>query len=195
MKIFSTIIDDLAEHGWSVTPNLVSGQLIEDLLNEQNQLFESGKFKKAGIGRESGKVINSEIRGDEIIWFDDENLLPAQKEYSDLMTVFRHQINLEFYLGLTEFECHFAKYPVGSFYKRHLDQFKNSGSRLISCILYLNKNWANDDEGFLRLYLENETLDVFPEAGTFVCFKSEEIEHEVFPTKRERNSVTGWMRK
>jgi len=195
MKKLSAIIDEIAEKGWSVTPDFISGKLIEDLINEQEKLYESGKFKKAAIGKESGKIIDSEIRGDEIIWFDEENLFPAQKEYSDLMTVFRHQLNLEFFLGLTEFECHFAKYPVGSFYKRHLDQFKNSGSRIISCILYLNKNWVKEDNGFLRLYLADKIEDIYPEAGTFVCFKSEDLEHEVFPTKRERNSITGWMRK
>ncbi|MGB2150512.1 MAG: 2OG-Fe(II) oxygenase, partial [Cobetia amphilecti] len=34
-----------------------------------------------------------------------------------------------------------------------------------------------------------------PEAGTFVCFLSEQIPHEVLPTHQARASVTGWFRR
>lgn len=195
MQRFSNILDSVSEKGWSVTDRFLPDQFIHELQKEQSELYQSGHSKKAGIGSSSNRLINSEIRGDEILWFNENHLLPAQQNYWNLMTEFRLTINREFFLGLTEFECHFASYPVGSFYKRHLDQFKHSGSRLISCILYLNDGWKPEDEGFLRLYLDDGVRDIYPEAGTFACFKSEDIEHEVFPTKRVRNSITGWMRK
>lgn len=195
MEKYSQIIDEIAEKGWSVSDEIFSESLVRELQTELKQIQESGQLKKAGIGNRSNKMINSEIRGDDILWFDELNLLPGQKKYWELLTELRLTINREFFLGLTEIECHFASYPIGSFYKRHLDQFKNSGSRLITCILYLNNDWKAEDSGFLRLYLDNEERDIFPEAGRFVCFKSEEIEHEVFPTNRVRLSITGWMRK
>ena len=195
MQSFSTILDDLAEKGWSVSKSIIPIDVVRELQHDLQQFQESGSLKKAGIGNKSNKMINSEIRGDEILWFEESNLQSGQNKYWDIVTELRLTINREFFLGLTTIECHFASYPVGSFYKRHLDQFKNSGSRLITCILYLNDDWKTDDAGFLRLYLADGMHDIYPEAGTFVCFKSEEIEHEVFPTNRVRNSVTGWMRK
>jgi SM-20-related protein len=43
------------------------------------------------------------------------------------------------------------------------------------------------------MYLDNETLDVLPQAGRLVCFRSEQIEHEVLPATRPRFSITGWI--
>jgi len=35
--------------------------------------------------------------------------------------------------------------------------------------------------------------NVLPVAGRLVCFRSDIIEHEVLPSKKERLSITGWM--
>ena len=105
-------------------------------------------------------------------------------------------INQRFYLGLFDFEVHFALYPANAFYKRHLDQHKNQDTRVLTAITYLNENWHQDDGGELQLYLNNgKTISVEPKAGTFVCFMSADFEHEVLPAKRERASLTGWFRK
>src|SRR5690606_23077857 len=102
-------------------------------------------------------------------------------------------------LGLKSFEAHLAKYPPGSFYKRHIDQFQQVSYRIISCILYLNADWREGDGGELRIFLPDgkrgeKQIDIVPKAGTLVCFKSDEIPHEVLPTHKERYSFTGWMR-
>ena len=36
--------------------------------------------------------------------------------------------------------------------------------------------------------------DVVPEGGTLVCFYSDSVEHEVKPTKVERQVIVGWLR-
>jgi SM-20-related protein len=60
-------------------------------------------------------------------------------------------------------------------------------------ICYLNENWEENHGGQLRMHLPSGELDVFPTAGTMVCFRSDQIEHEVLPATRERRSITGWM--
>ena len=88
---------------------------------------------------------------------------------------------------------HFALYPPGAFYKRHLDAFKERNARKISLILYLNQDWQVTDGGQLRMYLPEQRLDISPLGGRLVCFRSELIEHEVLPAKRDRLSITGWL--
>jgi SM-20-related protein len=84
-------------------------------------------------------------------------------------------------------------YPVGSFYKRHLDQFKQDDHRKLSLICYLNEDWKEIHGGQLRMHLPSEVLDVLPTGGKLVCFRSDMIEHEVLPATRERYSLTGWI--
>jgi SM-20-related protein len=36
-------------------------------------------------------------------------------------------------------------------------------------------------------------VDFLPLAGRLVCFRSDQIEHEVIAATRERRSLTGWM--
>ena len=60
-------------------------------------------------------------------------------------------------------------------------------------ICYLNPDWKPEEGGQLRMYLEEAQLDTLPLAGRLVCFRSDQIEHEVLPATRERLSLTGWM--
>jgi SM-20-related protein len=58
---------------------------------------------------------------------------------------------------LFDYECHFARYGEGAFYKKHLDAFKTPEEshlpkRLLSSVLYLNRDWGNEDGGELLLY-------------------------------------------
>jgi SM-20-related protein len=43
------------------------------------------------------------------------------------------------------------------------------------------------------MYLPDGALDILPQAGKLVCFRSDQIEHEVLPATRPRMSITGWM--
>jgi SM-20-related protein len=93
-------------------------------------------------------------------------------------------------------EVHYAYYPTGTFYKKHLDSFVNDQSRKYSVILYLNEDWVESHAGELLLYLNNDKIvRIEPIAGRLVFFPSHEIPHEVTPTNKPRLSITGWLKK
>jgi len=196
----SKIVDDLVERGWSVYQHFLPDDSIHDLAREAEDLWKGGCFHPAGVGNRQNFQFHPEIRRDWVLWLEPENLSPPQKIFWETIDQLRLKLNEQLFLGLKEFETHLAMYPAGSFYKKHLDQFQNVKHRIISCILYLNDKWNKRDGGQLRVYqvLENDQeahIDIYPTAGTFVCFRSDSIYHEVLPTRRERLSLTGWLKK
>jgi SM-20-related protein len=107
------------------------------------------------------------------------------------------------YLGLFDFEAHLTVYPRDAFYRRHLDRFRSVPWRSVSLLLYLNEGWSAEDGGQLRLELgddadestpSTETREVLPHGGTLVAFLSDRFWHEVLPARRERMSLTGWLK-
>lgn len=190
------ILNDLEQQGWSVQEDFFSTALTQSLKETLISLGQKGMLKQAGIGRKDNFHIEQSIRSDEISWFDENNLTESQKIFLDSTKKLQDEINQRFYLGLFEFEVHFALYLPNAFYKRHLDQHKDQDTRVVTLICYLNDSWKKEDGGELQLYLKNgDAISVLPQAGTVVCFMSAEFEHEVLPAKRERASLTGWFRK
>jgi SM-20-related protein len=190
------ILNDIEQQGWSVQENFFAPGLVNELHQTLTSFRRQGLLNQAGIGRKEGYHIEPSIRSDEISWFDETNLNPAQKNFLAQTKELQDKINQRFFLGLFELEVHFALYSPNAFYKRHLDQHKNHDTRVITLITYLNENWDKADGGELLLYLKNgQSVSVSPNAGTVVCFLSAEFEHEVLPAKRERASLTGWFRK
>ena len=126
-------------------------------------------------------------------WLDkNEGLQPAQI-YMDRLQRLCEFLNQSLYLSLKDYKVHFTIYPPGSFYKRHLDQFKKDDHRKLSVICYLNKEWEERHGGQLRMYLPEGIVEFLPVSGRLVCFRSDQIEHEVLPATRERLSLTGWL--
>ena len=99
-------------------------------------------------------------------------------------------------MGILQKEFHYAIYPEGTFYKRHLDTFQNDDRRKLSIVCYLNEaNWPKENGGELTLYLEEKPLDLLPLPGRIVIFESQVLEHEVKVVKAsERLSITGWLK-
>lgn len=192
----NNILNDLEQQGWSVQEHFFDAELIQQLSETLNSLQQQGNLKQAGIGRKKDFHIEQLIRSDEISWFDYQNINAAQKQFLTIAQKLKDAVNQQFYLGLFELEVHFALYPPGAFYKRHLDQHQNQDTRVLTLITYLNEDWHDEDGGQLQIYLKNgQTVSVSPKAGTLVCFFSADFEHEVLPAKRERASLTGWFRK
>ncbi|MBX2964798.1 MAG: 2OG-Fe(II) oxygenase [Cyclobacteriaceae bacterium] len=189
---FEAIADGLAEHGYAVINQFLSQHEVDAILKLED-LRDMANMKRAGIGNSQSLQIQEGIRGDYINWLDRETAPQPVKVYLTRLDELIMFINQSLYLSLKDYEVHFTKYPPGTFYKRHLDQFKSDDHRKLSAILYLNENWKEDEGGALRMYLQDKTLDILPEAGRLVCFRSDKIEHEVLPATRERLSITGWL--
>ncbi|MFT5668277.1 MAG: SM-20-related protein [Vicingaceae bacterium] len=196
-NILESVADSLALNSYAVIDNFLSDQESLDCLTVLKKNKEQGKFKKAGIGTSNQFQINQNIRGDEIKWLDESNLSPANQIYITQIQAMMDFFNRSLFLSLKDFECHFAHYPAGSFYKRHLDLLKLSDHRVLSFVFYLNQNWKREDGGELQLYLkENDiekTVVVDPLLGRVVIFRSELLEHEVILANKSRYSITGWM--
>lgn len=191
------MLDDIAEKEWSVVDGLFPESFLSALKDEVKLYWAEGEFRKAGVGIGEKLTVRPEIRSDRVLWLDDAELTPLQQQYWDLIEELRKELNYNFFIGLKSFEAHFAVYPAGSFYKKHLDQFKEVNYRKITCLLYLNDDWTDADGGQLRVYHpgdESSFTDIIPVNGRFVCFKSSSVFHEVLPSKRERFSLTGWLR-
>ena len=187
------LADQIAEKGFAVIDDFLSQQEIDSILALQG--FKNGllQFKKAGIGKNQDKQINEAIRGDYSLWINPNNAEPPLLTYRDRLKQVIAFVNQSLFLSLKDCEVHQTIYPIGSFYKRHLDQFKKDDHRKLSVICYLNKDWKEADGGQLRMFIGHESKDILPIAGRLVCFRSDLLEHEVLPATRERLSLTGWL--
>jgi SM-20-related protein len=191
------IADALASQGWSSVAGFISSELVEALVQDADRLRTSGQFRAAAVGPSEQKRIDVEVRGDETCWLDAQAATSVQRECLHLFEKLRLTLNRELQLGLFDLEAHLACYPAGGFYRKHRDRPHATHARVVSCVLYLNPAWEVSDGGELRLYLdesgEGAYQDIFPQAGTLVCFLSDRFWHEVLPTRRERWSLTGWF--
>lgn len=197
---YKSLLDQLATHGYAILPHFVPNSLVRQLAQRAKSLQRAGILRDASVGKHI--LLNTAIRGDSTYWLDENSPHVAEQGYFTLMNSVKNQINRALYLGLDTLESHFALYPIGSFYKTHLDQFKtdiykHDDLRKLSCIIYLNEDWHPDDGGELRVYSDFERgqfVDISPEGGTLVAFLSEQFYHEVLPAKHERLSLTGWFK-
>lgn len=196
---YEAIVHTLVKQGWCLTPDFLPSPLIWALQREAQLGWESGAFQVAGVGRAQGLQVRPEIRGDRIGWLDPAAHTGPQAQYLAAIEALRLTVNRHLYLGLFEFEGHFALYPPGTHYGRHLDQFQEVDLRALTCVLYLNPDWREADGGQLRLYLEagapHPYVDISPRGGHLVTFLSARFEHEVFPAGRPRASLTGWLKR
>lgn len=188
------LVDELAEHGWTRQQDVLPQALTLELARECRARASTGALAPAAVGRGAGQEIREGVRGDRIQWLE-PGQSAACDAYLAYMDALRGALNQSLYLGLADFESHFAAYPPGAFYERHLDRFRDDDRRTVSAVYYLNDDWHAEDGGALRLYLDDATLDVSPEAGCLVLFLSDRLPHEVLPTRRERLSLTGWFRR
>lgn len=188
--MFDQIIQQLHSQGFCH----IKGVLDLDKLKELQSFFVLD-FKPAKIGKTDGPQRVPEVRGDSIHWLDPLNPPQELNGIISFLNELKSKLNQEFFLGLKDFECHLAKYPAGTFYKKHSDRFEKDSSRSVSFIFYLHEEWAEKDGGELVLYnKQNDILQtIYPEPGSMIVFMSEEFPHEVKICHKERRSLTGWM--
>ena len=187
--------DALVEHGWFCRADAISPAQVDALSTDLEQLIEDDRLKRAGVGREQAFQVDRDVRRDWIFWLTRQR--PAQLALLEFAERLRLALNRRLFLALFEFEAHLALYPPGAFYRRHFDSFRGAANRMVSLVVYLNRDWDDDDGGELVLYrpqTAEEMAHIAPRAGTLLLFMSEEIEHEVLPTRTDRASISGWFR-
>jgi len=193
--LLDRIADELADTGYCVLPRALPETLTESLHRYLTHLGDAD-FRRAGIGRDQEHQLDRHVRSDEIRWLAPEQ--PEEAAYLQWMEALRLGINRRLMMGLFDYECHFARYPEGAFYRRHLDAFQGRTNRVLSTVYYLNRDWHTDNGGELLIYADDRATvpveRVAPEWGTLVVFLSDRFPHEVLPARRERLSVTGWFR-
>ena len=183
------IIEAFYQHGWVWLPNFLSTELNAALAHEAK--YEA-QLAPAGIGRQGDHQLNQQIRRDATQWFDGSTA--AQQQYLAQMAQLQQLFNRRCFLGLFDFECHFARYQNGDYYQKHVDAFSGRSNRVLTTVSYLNSVSAG---GELALYDEHDNLiDKFlPTAGGLILFESERFPHEVLPAIDSRYSIAGWFRK
>lgn len=192
--VFARIIEALQHQGYIILNDIFSIEQLQSLFIDIKQT-DSEYFQDAGIGREQLHQLNQFVRRDRIRWLD-MSYQPTQF-YLQWAEQLRQQLNQKLFLGLFDFECHYAHYPRGAFYKKHLDAFKGKSNRRLTSILYLNPAWQPSDGGELVMYASDDSHmveTVLPSFGKMVIFLSDEFPHEVLPTRCSRYSLTGWYR-
>jgi SM-20-related protein len=182
----------LSRDGYCIVEELFAGDLLDALSSDCEA--ESGRLRVAGTGRAAGHHVDARRRGDSILWLE-AGSSPAQSRLLAAMEALRVQFNRRLMLGLHELEAHYASYPAGAGYARHRDRFRDDDARILSIVVYLNRDWNADDGGELRLHLPDGRHDVSPRIGTVALFLSAEIEHEVLAARRTRRSIAGWFRR
>lgn len=191
--LFDQIADALAGPGYILLDNALPPPVVAGLLLNLQQ--QQAALNPAGVGRQGDYQRNSHIRGDSIQWL--EPGVPAVTEFLSCMDKLREAMNQRLYLGLFDYESHYAVYEPGAFYQKHRDAFRGKPGRKLSSVLYLNPDWDKSSGGELVLYDEAgelELLRIAPEYGRLILFLSEDFPHEVLPAAMRRQSIAGWFR-
>lgn len=158
------------------------------------QRHQNGHMKAAAIGHKGHEQRMESIRGDHIEWIQNWDESPELKAYYQFLEYLRTELSSQLFIALKRFEVHFSIYPEGTFYKKHMDQHRDSKHRQVSCLYYLSP-WNEGHGGELKIYpKDKEALEIQPLQGRFACFLSGELPHEVLTTRALRCALTGWFR-
>lgn len=193
-SLITRIANDLADQGYSSQMDVFSNSIVSALQQEALHLQQQGAFKTAGIGHDDILTIKKNIRRDKILWLDDAPDNPNLSIFIKFLENLKAGLNKRLFLGLKDYEAHFAVYEPGDFYAKHRDRFQKQDTRQVSLVFYLNPQWCEADGGELVLYGEKDIpkLVISPIANRLVCFLSDHL-HEVKPVNRKRVSITAWF--
>ena len=190
------LFDALETKGYAVLEGFLPETLRRALYEEAVTFYENEAMRPAAIGTARQKRRIREIRGDYIRWLEGDT--EAQRTLLALVASYKEALNRRFFLGLNNYEAHFALYPEGDGYQKHWDNFRGRNHRIVTTVFYLNPDWDESLGGELLVYDKKgeKIIDrVLPMPGTLVTFMTEEIPHEVRPAKRPRVSIAGWLRR
>lgn len=163
-NLTASLIEGLATQGWAHAPAVLDPELVDALRTEAEAIDGAGETHAGRIGRGAVETRKETIRRTRIAWLDGSS--PAQARFLSGAEALRLEINRALFAGLFEFEAHYAVYPPGGFYARHLDAFaprpgaqpgaalgpKAARSRVVSLVVFLNRSWRKSDGGELAIW-------------------------------------------
>lgn len=197
MTPYDPIITLLNTQGWAVSDTAIPPEWCRELLAAAQQEWHAGRFEPGEFGHQGTDGHQPEIRGDAICWVEPDSIV-AQHPFFQWIARFREVLNARFRLGVRSQEFHFARYPAGAGYRKHVDQHRGVNFRKISLVLYLNADWDPADGGELCLYQTyNPDLEIqrfAPLGARLAVFVSGHVPHEVLPCRATRWSLAGWLR-
>ncbi|MCX6313524.1 MAG: 2OG-Fe(II) oxygenase [Sphingobacteriales bacterium] len=192
--IFDTLISSFIENKVGIANQFLSESLALHLKENLIRLHQEKQLLAAGTGTTAHIEQDNLYRSDIIYWLDRKHNDVYENSFFDLMDQFVAYLNAQCYTGISSYEFHYTLYQKGTYYKKHLDQFRNNDSRKYSMIMYLNADWKLADGGELCIHDEGKEQHISPLNGKSVFFKSNELEHEVLMTHQPRMSITGWLK-
>lgn len=192
---FEQLIEGFLNHKVGVSTQFISKDLATALQQNIHALRSEGEMVAAGVGDAQNRTLDKGIRRDKIYWIDNATVNAAEREFLAEVEEFISYLNRTCFTAINDYEFHYAVYDAGSFYKRHIDQFRNNNYRKFSLITYLNDDWQESDGGNLLCYHDSGKIEsISPTNQKSVFFKSDEMEHEVVVASRPRMSITGWLK-
>ena len=192
--IFEDLISSFIETNIGISNHFLSLELANHLKQNLVVLHNNKLLLAAGTGNAEKLSYNNAVRSDTIYWLDKNHQNPFENEFLLQIEEFIKYLNMSCYAGITDYEFHYSYFEIGSFFLKHLDQFKNNSSRKYSLISYLNNDWQALDGGELLIHQSPKNQIITPTQGKTVLFKSNELFHEVLVTNKIRMSVTGWLK-
>ncbi|GGH37339.1 oxidoreductase [Mangrovimonas yunxiaonensis] len=196
---YEQIISDLQQQQFSIVETFFNDEEVAALRDALLEKQADDAFKKAAIGNKVNENVVKTIRGDHIFWIDETKVNAAEGLFFNKINSLITYLNQTCFMGILYKEFHYAIYPQGTFYKRHIDTFQNDDRRKLSVVCYLNhESWQPENGGELVLYLNRNGIEVpkaiYPFPGRVVIFESQILEHEVKPVNTKRLSITGWLK-
>ena len=193
LDIYEKLIQGLLDKGFASVDNWLSSDELIGLRKSLLQHQKDNRFHSAGIGNKENLVTIKKIRNDAICWLDPSKANKFEQQFFKKIDDFTNYLNATCFAGIRSYEFQYAIYYKGSFYKKHVDVFKNDDKRQFSMVFYLTKEWKKGDGGELMLYVNDIEVEIQPIPGRMVFFKSD-IPHEVLVSNFKRLSLTGWMK-
>jgi SM-20-related protein len=192
--LLDRVLEQLRADGISVSDDFLPPPDIRALAECAALRRSRGEFLEARIGADRSLQRRAGVRGDLTCWLAGA-LLPAETQVLGALERLRVGLNEGAYLGLLDLEIHYAWYPPGAAYARHVDRPQGRSARRVSLALYLNEARSPADGGALRIRGDDGRFrDIEPVGGRLAVFLSDSREHEVLVTQVPRLSLTGWFR-
>lgn len=184
------LMQKVDDAGWGLT-NI--DPKFAQLLLERFQLVQQQRLLQQATITQADLLQASAIRNDYTYWLAKEHHT-TEAQLLDQLDHLLVTLKNYFRISLSQLECHFAFYPPGHFYKKHIDQTRENNKRFFSFVIYLNPNWNTNDGGKLIGYHEDQKIfEIRPSFGNMILFRSH-IPHEVEESHGERRSIAGWFR-